>query len=234
MTLFTKTNVEYFLLHSIKNSLGIKKNNEVSKSLILDKVKYKNILDLYTIQYLVDNITYAPLIIKKQNDILIKNIKNTKALKKAYKQTQELYENNAEFIKYKKAISRELCLSRQENRYIVNRIIYEFAYKYINKDIYLSRTNIFLNLFLLQKWLKEHEEIKILQLSLTDEFILFSMLNGMMLEDFINFYDINKAEDCEALKYKIETVIPAKLQVATTNQALIKYYYLKILKKGTR
>lgn len=225
---------KFNILCLLKTSLGINPNDEVSKSLILEKVKNKNVFEIYLIQYLVDMLITAPTSVKKQNDLLIKNMNNVHKFHQIYDDTIKLFQTDKEFINYKKKISRELCLSMQNSRYIVNRVIYEFAHDYINTHIFLSKENIFLNLFLMQKWLKTHEKIKILNLTTTEEFIIFSMLNGLLFEDIIKIYDITDRKEKDYVKTEIETFIPRKLQVETTTQALIKYYYFKIKKRGIK
>lgn len=224
---------KYNILCNIKNSLGIKRQEEVSKSIILEMVKYRNLNEIYLMKYLVDNITNAPKRIYKQNTILIKKFNNPRILKQSLEQTNYLYETNNEFINYQKKISRELYLSKQINRNIVNCIIYEFAYNFINKNIQLSKTNIFLNFYLMQKWLTEQEKIQILPLDYIEENIILALLNGYQIDDLIDFFHTDKQKLKTYFKYLTENILLQKLQVETSNQAIIKYYYIKILKRNS-
>lgn len=209
------TQKKYKEILNIKKALGISKDNEVSKSIILDIVKKHNIHEIFLLEYIIEQIKNMPDEIENEYQNLIIYEKSSN-FREVYLKIEDLFKTNLIFKEYYSQISDELNFKIPKSIYFLNSMIYEISYNEIIDDSIFSKKNPIMNFYLLIKWLKKNSDIDNLCLTKSEKKII-----QLFREGYIENEIISMITDCSNILLKL----PQKFCVNSIIQALAIYLY---------
>lgn len=214
----------YNELQTLKKALGIKKNQEVSKSLLLEKASNHNKKEIFSLEYVIEEIKNMPIEVKKHHKYLRENI-NNENFYELFKETEVLYKTNKIFNNYYKQISKELgFLEISKIKYYLNMLIFEIANEEINDYSIFSIENPVVNLFYLEKWLRKHSVSPVIKLTHREKIILEFYTQGYIDEEF-KFNKLASNIGYDDFQYTTEYILPKKFNAQNITQVLALYFY---------
>lgn len=211
----------YKELLRLKKALGIDKDKEVSKSVLLDISKIHNKKEVFLLEFIIEQIKSMPKEIKKQYKIL-REKSNEDNFPQLLKQTEILYKTNAVFKEFYKKIADEIGFCKIKNsKSFLNMLIYEIAYEELDEKTSFSENNPVVNLYLLEKWLKKHAVIPIKRLDKREKAIVRLLTQGYYVEEIISLDQFNIFD----IPNIIGNILPEKFQTDSIIKMLALYFY---------